>query len=159
MRDSAAPAVDVKTEFSLGIFVAEIHFPRRSFNALGRNDKVMDQFLHTHQDAFLFWKEPLGFCDVDRTSGDAGKGLDEDFVALAQFFQTNQIAVITIAHGTEGDIEIKGLVSKIGVSFPQIVVHPGGTEVRPGESVGEGPVRLDNAHVPGPIQEDLVAGE
>src|SRR5690606_26142060 len=44
--DPTALAVDVKSEFTLGVFRSEVNFSGRSVDALGGHDEVMDEFLH-----------------------------------------------------------------------------------------------------------------
>ena len=152
-------AVDIETKFTLGVFVAEVDFAGRSFDALGGDDEVVDQFLHAHEDAFFFGKQAFGFGDVDGAAGNAGDGLDEDFVGLAQLFKADEVAVVTIADRTQRNVEVEVFVSEIGVGFPQIVVDSGSAQIGPGEAVGEGTVGFDNADVLGAVEEDLVPGE
>ncbi len=157
--DAAAFAVDVETEFALGVFVAEVDLSWGGVDALGGDDEVVDEFLHFHEDVFLLREEAFGFRDVDGAVGEGFDDLSEDFVALSHFLETDEVAVVGIADGAEGDIEVVLLVAEVRVGFTDVVVDAGGAEVGAGEAEGDGAFFGDDADVLGTVEEDLVPRE
>ena len=106
VRHAAALALDIEAELALRIFRAEIDFADRRLDAFGDEDELVNQFLHFGEHLVLVGQEALAVADVDRAAGQRLERLLDDADALAQFLEADKIAVVGVADGAGGDVEI-----------------------------------------------------
>ncbi len=159
MGDAAAFATDVEAEFAFGVFGTEIDFSRRGIDSLGGDDEVVNELLHFGHDFFLIGKDVFFVSDIDGAGGEFFDGLAEDADGLADFLDADEVTVVAVADGADGDVEVVILVIEVGVGFADVVFDAGGAEVGAGESVGDGVFFGDDAEVFGAIHENFVTGE
>ena len=102
--DSSAFGADVEAEFAFGVFGSEIDFASRGINALGRDDEVVNQFLHAHHYALLVGQGAFRVDEVDRAIGNGLENLTNDANGLAHLFHADLVARVTIAFFRNGDM-------------------------------------------------------
>ena len=128
-------------------------------DAFGGDNEVVDEFLHLREDRLFVRKGGLGVVPVDRTGGQFVEDLAEDRNALADLLKPDEIAVVAVAHGADGHIEVVVLVIEIGVFLAKVVVHPAAPEVRAREAKGDGVLLRNHADFLATIDENAVASD
>ena len=128
----------VDTEFTFWSFGGDVDLSFRDAEAFGGEFEVMDEFFHRLFHACARGKGDFVVVDHDRSRGHAFDGLFHDFERLAHFFHTNEIAVVAVAVGADGDFEGGFGVGFIGFVFTKIPFHSRASKHYAGEVPGHG---------------------
>ena len=159
MRGSASKTVDIKAELALGIFGTEINLTGRRILSLRNDHELVYQFLHACHHFFLGRQDDLAVVHIDRAFGDVFDALPQDFYALAHLEDADGVAVIAIAFGADGHIEVEPIVNQVGMCLAHIMLHPAAAEVRAGQAEINRLFPADHADILRAFEEDGVACE
>ena len=139
--------MNVKTEFAFGVLSGKIDFALWGLDALSRDDKVVDQFLHAHEDALFVGKDGFGVHEVDVAFWHGVEDLLDDADRLSHFFHADEITIITIAIFTDGNIELILLIAEIWVVTAKVTIDSRSTKVWPSHAVADGVIGINRPDV------------
>src|SRR5205814_5549772 len=111
IRSAAAFAVDVKSKLTFGILVGKINLAWRRIDSLSDIDEVVDQFLHSGQNALFGRQHDLRIGHIYRAVGKFIQTLMQNAHALAHFFDAQQVAIVTVSHRSHWDIKLQLIVN------------------------------------------------
>src|SRR5207237_5785740 len=97
----------------------------------------------------------------DRTwiGAQPGYALLDDLVRLAHLLHANQIAVVAVAGGSQGNVELHPVVDRVRLLLAQVPPHARAAQHRPGEPERHRALRCDHADADSALLTDAVAGQ
>src|SRR5690606_16033369 len=151
----------VDAELALGVFDAGIGFACGHVHAFGKELEVMDKVFHACLHALTIGRGNLVIVDDDRAGVVAQPfhTLANNAVAFAHFGNTNQIAVVAVAIGAHGNVEIKTVVNFVGLVLAQVPLNARATQHGAGKAQRLGTIGADNANTHQALLPDTVIGQ
>ena len=131
----------------------------RDAEALGDQLEVVDQRLHRGTELVAGRQHDLAVVGDVRPLGQAVEALLEDPDRLAHLGDPAAVAVVAVADGPDGDLEVDLVVGEEWVGLPQVPRLAGRAQKRAGDAELEQALARDDPDVLGALEEDLVLVE
>ena len=133
-----AIADEIDAHLALGRFDGRVRLPGWNGVSLGIEKEMMNESFHVLLHRCTGWWCDLVIFDLDRSGRHLVETLMDDSKTLSELLHAAKIAVVAVAIGTDGDIELHLVIRVVRLTLPYIPWHPTRSQHGPSEAKVQG---------------------